>query len=301
MTSPVRAFTDTETGDRLYPRLDGGNSKSVTSILGVMPKQMYLVPWSAKVVAEVAVEIMQDLFLSRVGDTQDENYLKPFYDETEDDYDWEDVAEYLKKVPTNERDDAGGLGDKVHDTANLILRSSKGNAAIAEAIFTDMVEKHEIDDSVADRIAHLITFLQDNEVKVVADEFTVYNDKYSYAGSCDVAMYINGEPYIIDLKTNKTLGSDIALQITAYAHGEYVVDDDGSKNEMPFSAPEGLTTDVKGGILHLQATQCRLVEVSISDEMFDCFLAFHLTKQLWFDRYSKTAMGSVLYNSKKKK
>jgi hypothetical protein len=297
MTTPVRAETNLQTGERFYPRPDGsGASISVTSVMNVLPKQMYLVPWAAKTVAEVAVEIMQDLM---EGTKPEQAYLDAFYDAEEGDYDWDVLAETLKTMPLLERDDAGSLGDIVHDVANQILRLSNGSYEIAKALYDDMLASHELEPPVADRIEYLLHFLKDNMVVVINDEFTVYNDKYSYAGTCDLAAYVNGQPYIIDIKTNKMLSNEIAMQIAAYAHGEYIVEDDGTRSIMPFKSDDSLTKEVKGAILHLQPTQCKLREVDITPDVFDAFLAFKIAKSLWFDGAAKTALGDVVYKYKK--
>jgi len=43
VTNPTRAITDIQSGDRIYMGTNGSDKYiSVTSVLGVMPKQMYL-------------------------------------------------------------------------------------------------------------------------------------------------------------------------------------------------------------------------------------------------------------------
>jgi len=299
MTSPKRASIDVKTGMRVYASTEGKSFPSVTSVLSIIAKP-YLVPWAAKVVAETAVEVMQDILdANDYGASPHTNYLEAFWNGEEKEYDWDSMAKCLKNLPNEERDDAGSLGDVVHDVSNQILRLSHGAHSVAKALFDDMVDSHEIAPPVAERVQHLITFLKDHTVIVVADEFTIYNDKYGYAGSCDVAAFVDGIPYFIDLKTNRQLGKEIALQITAYSRGEYVVADDNTTHEpMPFSKEKDLTSGVKGAIIHLQATQCKFQEVNIGDEIFDAFLAFHLAKRIWFDDSVNNAFGEVLYKSK---
>jgi hypothetical protein len=289
MTQPQRAEVDVQTGERTYPTLHFPvrHYFSVTSVLNALPKQRYLVPWAAKVVAETAVELYQGWNDNASIDEEE---------------DWEAWAKDLAQVWKWERDAGGDLGTAVHAAAEEILRVSKGNAAIASA----MMRAGGWGDDVCERLRYLCKFLDENEVVVEDTEFTLYNDKYEYAGSCDLAAYVNGEPYIIDIKTNKTLTPDIALQIAAYANGHYVIDDDGAKGYMPFNLEDGVfwtSTEtwerVRGAILHLGATHCKLVEVDVSDSVFDVFVLLTQLRKLWFNGAEKDAMKDVLYDSRK--
>lgn len=297
MTQPVRATTDPDTGDRYYAPLNPLTQRpyiSVTSALSAMPKQKYLMPWVGKVVAETAVEFMRDLDEYPGINNGVVNPLEAYYDEDDvmGEPDWELLAKDLGDAWKWERDAGGDLGTLVHEAAEAILRLSKGQYGFAR----DMLDGGVYEPAVAHRLEGLVDFLRDNDVRVVAVEFTLYNDWYNYAGSCDLAAIVNGVPYYIDIKTNKTITPDIALQIAAYAHGEYAVNSGGEPQTMPLSRP------AKGAILHLTANHCKLIEVRVDSYVFGVFTTVLQTiKRDWLNNLDKKVLGEVLYDSRKGK
>lgn len=50
----------------------------------------------------------------------------------------------------------------------------------------------------------------------VATELFVYSTRHGYAGSADYICEIDGEPWIIDFKTSKSLHDSMGLQLAAY-------------------------------------------------------------------------------------
>jgi hypothetical protein len=267
------------TGDRLYIGLNPDDKYlSVTTILSALPRQIYLVPWAAKLAAERAWETIHTLEW-----TQDEHEFQ---------IDEDGFIKYVKDAWRETRDNAGSVGDEVHTACDAILAFSRGNAESALAFSESLALTGEAEPFVQ----HFLTFLGDNDVRVVANEYTVYNDTHGYAGSCDLAAYINGEPWVIDIKTSKSLHEEMALQVCAYTRGEYVVNEDGSREDLPFDCDKN--DIVRGGVLHLQKTKCKLREVDIDDTMFDAFLSLLLVKRLWLSSERKTALGEVVYDSK---
>lgn len=277
MTNPLRATTDLVSGDRLYI---GSNTQetflSVTTILGAIPKQFYLVPWAAKLVAENALGLLHE-GVTPLGMEPDEIVAK------------------LKDCWKEDRDTAGMLGDECHTAAEEMLSKSLGKPDIAQAVLESLAETLSAD--AYKRLGFLVQFLRDNEVHIKAVEFTIFNEEQGYAGTCDFAAVINGKPGYIDIKTGRAVHPDAALQMAAYARGEYIMDDSPDKKDMPFA---GIPVDaLHGWVLHLQKTKCRLIEADISDEVFDCFCCFLLTKKLWLGGVQDEALGSVVYDSKK--
>lgn len=288
MTSPVRAFQNEETGERFYTAVNPLTQQprvSVTSVLGSsMPKQVYLMPWVGKVVAETAVEFMQDMLEHR------------YYQHMEDDeLDFDAVAKDLAQSWKWERDAAGDVGDIVHVACEEIMRASKGDPKISEQI----IEGGVYDEAVSHRLAHLQSFLQEHDVIVVDTEFTIYNDVYEYAGSCDLAAYIDGVPYIIDFKTGR-VNADAALQLVAYKNGEYTVDGldaTGGSHAMPFHGK----SNVRCGVIDLKPTFCRLIETRSDALTFNIFVALMALRKDWFGKLEKTALGDTVYDSRKEK
>lgn len=297
MTNPHRAFTNPSTGDRVYVGVNPEDQYvSVTSVLSALPKQQYLMPWAAKVVAETAQIVMESLaYGGGVGEDEDP-YMEPYYDLDSGELDIELLCLDLKNAWKWDRDGAGEQGDAVHDICEELMEWSQGDYEKASALFEMMRDKHTTE--VCNRVEGFLDFLRDNDVVPVSTEFTTYNDSHGYAGSCDLAAYVNGVPCFIDYKTSRNISNEIALQITAYSRGEYILtDDSGANMVMPFADED--EKDIRGYILHLQSTKARLIEVDISDEMFDAFLSLLLVKRLWLGTGEKEAVGEVVYDSSK--
>lgn len=297
MTNPSRATTDINTGERVYTGLDPKRRYyGVTSVLGSLPKQMFLVPWAAKVVAEVAAEVAADYWYNKANSNTLDMY-ETIEEDGEYEFDIEAYANDLKHVWEWERDQAGEVGDEVHEAAEYILKESRGVANIAEALLD--TRRGELGDGAFTRLSHLVSFLRSNQVRVENVEFTVYNDTEGYAGSCDLAAWVNGVPYILDIKTGKDVHEDVALQLTAYSRGEYILGDADKRLDMPFQGVE-LDT-VHAAVLHLRPTFCKMVDMACDEEMFDCFKSLILVKRLWMDGGAKEAKGKVIYDSRKEK
>lgn len=99
-------------------------------------------------------------------------------------------------------------------------------------------------------------------------EATVYNRQVCYAGTLDLVAQINGITTLIDVKTGKNLWPEVALQLAAYANGEFIgahdkVNDKWCEMKMPKIEA--------AAVLHLRMTGWRFVTVDISDEVFKAF------------------------------
>jgi hypothetical protein len=67
--------------------------------------------------------------------------------------------------------------------------------------------------------------------KVVETECSIYNHTAGYAGTADRFLEIDGEVFIVDLKTGKDVYADMALQLCMYTNGEGIF-------EPPEATPE---------------------------------------------------------------
>jgi hypothetical protein len=267
MTSPRNTYLDKDGNRRYIGEIASKRYLSVTSAIGVL-KQEWIAPWYAKIVAENAAEVMMELM---------NGGMLPYYDEEEDDYDFEAIANDLKASPEWERDDAGWLGDEVHEAAERILWLSKGNPNVAMEVYLSIEES--LDEETAIRCLGVVRFLEQNEVEVIATEFRVFNDTHGYAGSCDIIAKVNGHIVFIDLKTSRNWDDKFPLQISAYANGEYILDANDKRVEMPEGSGEA-----KGAVLWLKANgKSEYWEVNIDDQVYDGFLACLLLKKIWLD------------------
>lgn len=93
-------------------------------------------------------------------------------------------------------------------------------------------------------------------------EKTVYNRTVGYAGSFDFIANIDGVTTLIDVKTGKNLWPETALQLSAYANGEFV-DIDGKEAPLPYVQA--------AGILQLRMTGYRYVPITLTEDIWRSF------------------------------
>lgn len=109
-------------------------------------------------------------------------------------------------------------------------------------------------------------------------EGTIYNRTEGYAGSFDFIAEIDGVTTLIDVKTGKNVYPEVALQLAAYANGEFM-----GVNDTEVEIPKIQAA----GVLHLRMTGYKYMPVYIGDEVWQAF------------RYIKEAFRWQQYTSKK--
>ena len=120
-------------------------------------------------------------------------------------------------------------GDKAATTGNivhaLIMYLVWGETIDTTKGFFD-VRKHKllpIGNEVKKRLMGFLTFCEELSPEIIATELSLYNnrkhrDKYTYefAGTGDLFCRINGELWLVDVKTGKEYKHSHELQLTAY-------------------------------------------------------------------------------------
>jgi hypothetical protein len=214
---------------RVYEHpLTGERVPSVTTIIsGGVPKPA-LPRWAAKSAAEYA---------AKSWDT-----LAPL--------DADERVTLIKGAPWRESGRAADLGSLIHDAIDCWL---------SDAPLPDWPADAE------GFMAGFTDFLSEREPHVVHTEGTIWNREHGYAGTFDLLAVINGRLTLIDHKTGKGVYPEVALQLSALAHGEVIVAPDGSEQPMP-------AVDLFG-VLHLRPRSWALVPVTPTGVSFDAFLA----------------------------
>jgi hypothetical protein len=91
--------------------------------------------------------------------------------------------------------------------------------------------------AVAGYVQSFRHFLEDFDPEIEMTEATVYSVTESYAGTLDAIMRFRvGDASVRllgDFKTGREIYSDVALQLAAYEHAEWVLLDDGTSVPMP--------------------------------------------------------------------
>lgn len=244
MTSPKIA-TFHNRGTRFYehPTKDL-QVPGVTSVLNMLPKG-YLKFWAAKLVAESAVEMTETGELAMMVKRDPDG-----------------AVDYLKRAPDRNTKKAADAGSSAHSLFEL--------RATGQPI-------GEVTDSIRPFLEHFDDFLETVQPEFDYVEETVWSEKHSYAGSLDFIARIQGEVCIGDNKTTRSgVHDEVALQLAAYKHADYIVGEDGEANLLP--------DIVRGVVVHVRPEGWALYEVPVTEDVFGYFLAL---REVWnWDRLS---------------
>lgn len=167
--------------------------------------------------------------------------------------DGEDAAKsWLRKSSMGDRDAAANRGTAVH-------------AAAAEKM-----DVAKVSAEVAGPLAMYYDFLAKTKAIEIMSERQVFNLTLGYGGSLDVILEMpDGRRLVTDLKTGKGLYLDHALQLIAYAMGEFIGEDD----VVDPIATQQLHSAHGLALLHLGDTDWELVEIQPTPELFAVFKA----------------------------
>jgi hypothetical protein len=239
----------------------------VTSIVGMLPKP-FLQFWNAKMVAELAVDSLP--IIERMADR-----------------DRQGAVDYLKGAARRYTAIRADIGSKAHDLFERMIRGEH-----VGSVHPDLVAYRD----------HFADFLAVVNPELVRAEDVAWSEKHEYAGSFDAILRIwldeagdptpdrSGDPALlmVDWKTSKDTYPDVALQMSAYAHADYIIDANGNRLIMP---------EFDGAaVLHITPEQWALKPVRIDDDVFDVFLT--LRKVFTWDREtSKTVIGRAIAKS----
>ena len=247
MTGPVNSTTD-RWGNRAYT-WNGEEFESVTTILKGIPKEA-LIGWAANVTADAAIEAAKTGALEKLIE-QDEAGARKF----------------LTQARFTKRDDAADAGSLIH-------RAIEAHILGAEAPVVPITLRASMD-----------TFHQfEAEYQPVweASEATVYNRTDGWAGTLDAICVIGGRRIILDVKSGKNAYPEHAVQLNAYARGEFIGLPDGTEHPMP---------ELDGAaVLHLRPRGFKLIDIPLDDRVYGV-LRTAADMREWLRVTSKTALG----------
>lgn len=201
---------------------------SVTTILKVLNKPA-LPSWSAKMVAEYVAN--EFTFIAELME-------KGMSDE---------AVQLMKGAPWRKKEAAASLGTTVHQ------------AVEAYCMGVDFL------DTAADsHVHHFQRWLEAFKPKVLETEVTVFNKKYNYAGTLDLLVELEPNVWCVDVKSGSGVYPEFAMQVAAYANGEFIGRHDGTEDKMP--------EVTRGAILHLRPNGYKFIPVDISPPVYRSFL-----------------------------
>ena len=247
MTTP-KVATFHRGGSRYYIHPTSGDKvPGVTSVLNMMPKP-FLKAWAAKMVATEAVEGLANWQPLAQRDPQG-------------------AIDYLKRTPERNTRGAADVGTAAHGIFEAMIRG--------EAI-------GQITPDLLPFVAQYGDFLNTVQPKLLMAEQTVWSDKHGYAGSFDVLAEIQGEKCWGDNKTTRSgVYPEVALQLSAYSHADFILDEDGEQHLLPEAH--------RGVVIHVRPEGWALYEVPIGEEIFEVFL--HLRQIFAWDAISRQIVG----------
>jgi hypothetical protein len=108
-------------------------------------------------------------------------------------------------------------------------------------------------------------FVTARRPRFVTSEATVFSRRHGYAGTLDAICVLDGTLTLLDVKTGKSVYPEVALQLAAYAHADFVGHPDGTERRLPPVAA--------GAALHLRPGGYELVPVPIGEQVLAAFLA----------------------------
>ena len=251
MTNPA-VQTIKRGGSRFYVHPET-NAKvpGVTSITGNLPKP-FLQYWGQKLVAEEAVDNLGSITQLMVAGKRDA------------------AIDMLKRAPQRSTGNAAQTGTDVHE---LVETLNAGE------------DPGQIHPDLQPWIDRYRQFLSDWQPEFIEVESTVWSDTHGYAGTLDGICKIDGDLLMWDLKTGKDTYPEVGLQLSAYAHADYIITPDGEQRDIP--------PIEYGAVLHLRPEKYVLKPVRIDDDVFEVFKSL-ITVTDWVTDKSKTVLGAPL-------
>ena len=105
---------------------------------------------------------------------------------------------------------AGKEGTQVHEAAEALVKGEEvswmddyGNAKYSQIVWEMILKFHE--------------FWTTYKPELISAEDFVFSDEYKYAGTADLVVKMDGEVWLLDLKTSNSLHKSYDLQLAAYA------------------------------------------------------------------------------------
>ena len=156
------------------------------------------------------------------------------------------------------RDAAGRAGTKIHSAIDSLLG---GGTLVEESYTTEEWVK----------LTSFVDWHKEFKPEIIMTEFSIFSKKGKYAGRVDCLAKLNGEVYLIDWKSSRSIHESAILQVSAYA-----------------SAVEE-NTDIKinnTAILQMGAQNKNGYRFVVQDDWRDQYKVFEHVRATWqYDQY----------------
>lgn len=256
-----RNATTSKSGSRFYT-WRGDRFWSVTTILnGGIPKPV-LVNWAKKFVAEYAVDHFAALTeLVKTGDR-------------------EGAVAWLKDSPYRDRDRAADIGTQVHAAAEAHRLGRPMPPWPLE---------------IKPRMEAFAAWMEDFQPRFEAVEASVYHREQHYAGTLDAIVVVGGQRIVLDYKTARTgIYPEVALQLAAYRHAEFIAMPDGTEAPMPRTDGAAALWLPDDPAKTKSGRPYDFIPVLADRQIYRAFL-YAREVYRWADLTSKTVLGAPLH------
>jgi len=259
MTTPAQSRRSSGYGGRTYLWPPGSSPataefevQSVTTLIGKGLPKPFLAPWSAKMVAEYAVQHVDDWAGMSKRDPKG-------------------VVDMLKRSVYRSTAEKADMGTIAHASADAYIAGKP----LTEDQFNGMLKDRAVPldrwKATKGYAKGALEFLMSHEPEVLHNEATVYSRKHGYAGTLDLLMKlrIGGAEHLAigDFKTSKSIYAEVGLQLSAYANADFIGLNDGTEIPLPGPIEHGVA------IRLTPSGQYEAVAFSLTPDLFDVFLA----------------------------
>ena len=107
---------------------------------------------------------------------------------------------------------AGKEGTQVHEAAEKLVLGE-------EISWMDDYGNAKYSQIVWEMILKFADFWRTHKPELISTEQFIWSDKYKYAGTADLVVKMDGEIWLLDIKTSNSLHRAYDLQLAAYAKG----------------------------------------------------------------------------------
>ena len=105
---------------------------------------------------------------------------------------------------------AGKEGTQVHEAAEALVLGQ-------EVSWMDDYGNAKYSQLVWEMILKFYDFWNTHKPELISAEDFVYSDEYKYAGTADLVVKMDGETWLLDIKTSNNLNKSYDLQLASYA------------------------------------------------------------------------------------
>jgi len=111
---------------------------------------------------------------------------------------------------------AGNKGSRIHHAIECL---TKGTVLSMTDVLPDSEgEQKEFSVEEWEAVMSFVSWWKETKPVLVCQEQVVVNHEEKYAGTLDLVVKIDGEPFIVDIKTGQNVWREHELQISSYKH-----------------------------------------------------------------------------------